>query len=41
MAEAKDLVHGAIPDQIGGNAHDGSSDPQPEPVPDPIRITGK
>ena len=41
MAEAKDLVHGAIPDKIGGHDHDGSSDPQPIVEPKPITITGK
>lgn len=41
MAEAKDLVHGAIPDQIGGNAYDGSADAQPVTEPEPITITGK
>lgn len=41
MAEARDLVHGAIPDQIGGNPHDGSADPQPIIEPEPIEIEGK
>tara|TARA_R110000737_G_C14581811_1_gene485811 strand:+ start:432 stop:1142 length:711 start_codon:yes stop_codon:yes gene_type:complete len=41
MAEAKDLVHGAIPDQIGGNPHDGSADPQPIIEPKPIEIKDK
>jgi len=41
MAEAKDLVHGAIPDKIGGHSHDGSADPQPVIEPEPITITDK
>ncbi len=41
MAESQDLVRGAVPDQIGGNAHDGSADPQPITEPKPIEITGK
>jgi len=41
MAEAKDLVHGAIPDQIGGNSYDGSADPQPVSEPKPMNIKGK
>ena len=41
MAEARDLVHGAVPDQIGGNPHDGSADPQPITEPKPVVIIGK
>ena len=41
MAEVKDLVHGAIPDQMGGNTHDGSADPQPIIDPKPIEIKDK
>ncbi len=41
MAEARDLVHGAVPDQIGGNPHDGSADPQPITEPKPEVIIGK
>lgn len=41
MAELKDLVHGAIPDQIGGNSYDGSADPQLVSEPKAINIKGK
>jgi hypothetical protein len=41
MAEAKDLVHDAVPDQIGGNPHDGSADPQPITETKPEIIKGK
>lgn len=41
MAEAKDLTHGAVQDQIGGNSYDGSADEVVNIEPTPITIKGK